>query len=204
MISSTQNNFDYFLHRPKIKTQYLNVRSFKFYADGALGSRGACLKEDYQDKKNWKGFLLQQAEYFRLHAAKMFENGFQMNTHCIGDSSGAVVANTSGGTGPFTFTWNTSPLDTTSHIEKIGKGFYTVMVTDANGCQAAAQDSLREPATNPTTCQGDKNKVLVPSAFSPNGDNVNDRLVAIMKNVQQLQFRVFNRWGEMEIGRAHV
>ena len=91
MISSTQNNFDYFLHRPKIKTQYLNVRSFKFYADGALGSRGACLKEDYQDKKNWKGFLLQQAEYFRLHAAKMFENGFQMNTHCIGDSSDYVI-----------------------------------------------------------------------------------------------------------------
>ncbi len=120
-----------------------------------------------------------------------------IDPNCIGDSSGAVVANTSGGIGPFTFVWNTSPFDTTSHVEKIGKGFYTVMVTDANGCQAEAQDSLREPSTNPTTCQGDKNRVLVPSAFSPNGDNVNDKLVAIMKNVQQLQFRVFNRWGEM-------
>ena len=37
----------------------------------------------------------------------------------------------------------------------------------------------------------------VPTAFSPNGDNVNDRLIAIMKNVQKLQFRVYNRWGEL-------
>ena len=92
MLSSTDSNFNYFLKREKIKTERLNVRSFKFYADGALGSRGACLKHDYSDKKNWKGFLLQQQEFFSRNAKLMFENGFQMNTHCIGDSSDLVIS----------------------------------------------------------------------------------------------------------------
>ena len=47
-----------FAKKGKYQTDKLNVRSFKVYADGALGSRGACLKSDYTDKKNHKGFLL--------------------------------------------------------------------------------------------------------------------------------------------------
>ncbi len=44
MISNTQENLDYYLDREPLKTEKLNVRSVKFYADGALGSRGAALK----------------------------------------------------------------------------------------------------------------------------------------------------------------
>jgi predicted amidohydrolase YtcJ len=67
------------------------VRSFKFYADGALGSRGACLLEHYSDKKEWKGFLLNTKEHFEKYAAIMAQKGFQMNTHCIGDSSDRLI-----------------------------------------------------------------------------------------------------------------
>jgi predicted amidohydrolase YtcJ len=63
------------------------VRSFKFYADGALGSRGACLLQPYADKANWHGFLLNTPAHFTKYAALMAEKGFQMNTHCIGDSA---------------------------------------------------------------------------------------------------------------------
>jgi predicted amidohydrolase YtcJ len=91
MLTPSEENLNYFLKHGKLKTDRLNVCSFKFYADGALGSRGACLCHEYADQKNWKGFLLNNIRYFEKHAGIMAENGFQMNTHCIGDSAGKVI-----------------------------------------------------------------------------------------------------------------
>jgi predicted amidohydrolase YtcJ len=91
MLSDSDPNYKYYLEKGPYKTDKLNVRSFKFYADGALGSRGACLLEHYSDKKEWKGFLLNTKEHFEKYAAIMAEKGFQMNTHCIGDSSDRLI-----------------------------------------------------------------------------------------------------------------
>jgi predicted amidohydrolase YtcJ len=91
MLTPSEENLNHFLKHGKLKTDRLNVCSFKFYADGALGSRGACLCHEYADQKNWKGFLLNDISYFEKHAGIMAENGFQMNTHCIGDSAGKVI-----------------------------------------------------------------------------------------------------------------
>ncbi len=93
MLSDTKENFDHFLERGPYKTERLNVRSFKFYADGALGSRGACLLEPYSDVEDSAqyGFLLRDPEYYRMQARKMIEHGFQMNTHCIGDSANRLL-----------------------------------------------------------------------------------------------------------------
>ncbi len=87
MLSDDTTNFNYYLEKGPYKTDHLNVRSFKFYADGALGSRGACLLANYADKKDWKGFLLNTQEHFQKYASLMYQKGFQMNTHCIGDSA---------------------------------------------------------------------------------------------------------------------
>lgn len=91
MLSDSEPNYAYFLKHGIFKTDRLNVRSFKFYADGALGSRGACLLENYNDKQNWKGFLLSEQQHFEKYAKMMVEKGFQMNTHCIGDSAYKVI-----------------------------------------------------------------------------------------------------------------
>lgn len=91
MLSDSAPNYSYYLTHGPYKTDRLNVRSFKFYADGALGSRGACLHQDYNDKKNWKGFLLSEVDHFKKYAALVAEKGFQMNTHCIGDSAMSVI-----------------------------------------------------------------------------------------------------------------
>ena len=64
MLSDSEPNYAYYLKHGIYKTDKLNVRSFKFYADGALGSRGACLLNDYKDKQNWKGFLLSEQKHF--------------------------------------------------------------------------------------------------------------------------------------------
>jgi predicted amidohydrolase YtcJ len=87
MISDSAPNYAYYLEKGPYKTERLNVRSFKFYADGALGSRGACLFKDYSDKPNWRGFLLSSMAHFKKYAEVMDKKGFQMNTHCIGDSA---------------------------------------------------------------------------------------------------------------------
>ena len=67
------------------------MRSVKFYADGALGSRGAAMKEPYSDQHNHFGALLSSVEDFQKTAERIAKTDFQMNTHAIGDSANYVV-----------------------------------------------------------------------------------------------------------------
>ena len=91
MVADDSISKNYFFQHGKIKTDKLNVCSMKYYADGALGSRGACLKHEYADRKNHFGFLLNTKKYFEEQAKICYEKGFQMNVHCIGDSANAVI-----------------------------------------------------------------------------------------------------------------
>lgn len=94
MISNTPQNLDYYLGKKPYKTDRLNVRSVKFYADGALGSRGAALKEPYSDKHDHYGALLSSVEDFKKTAERIANSEYQMNTHAIGDSANYVVLKT--------------------------------------------------------------------------------------------------------------
>lgn len=91
MLSDDRKNYEYLFKRGKIKTDRLNVRSFKLYADGALGSRGACLLHPYADRANYFGFLLKDTTYYRAVLTKIAENGFQACTHAIGDSANRTI-----------------------------------------------------------------------------------------------------------------
>ncbi len=93
MLSDEKANYDYALQKGKIKTDRLNVRSFKVYGDGALGSRGACLLQPYSDKPGHYGFLLSRPEHFDSVAAWSFKNGWQLCTHAIGDSGNRTILN---------------------------------------------------------------------------------------------------------------
>ena len=91
MLSDDEKNYDFLIKRGKIKTDRLNVRSFKVYADGALGSRGACLLHPYSDMPNKKGFLLSDLSHFEKVAKRISDNDFQMCTHAIGDSANRAI-----------------------------------------------------------------------------------------------------------------
>lgn len=91
MISNTKENLDYYLEREPYKTEKLNVRSVKFYGDGALGSRGAALKQPYSDKHGHYGALLSPVSEFHATAARIADTDYQMNSHAIGDSANAVI-----------------------------------------------------------------------------------------------------------------
>lgn len=91
MLADRPENYDYLFKHGIYKTPGLNVRAFKVYADGALGSRGACLLKPYTDKKNWNGFLLSSQKHLQEVAQKIADKGFQLCTHAIGDSANRVM-----------------------------------------------------------------------------------------------------------------
>jgi len=91
MLRDDKENYDFLFSNGKIKTDRLNVRSFKIYADGALGSRGACLLEPYSDRVGWKGFLLSSTGHLDSVAGIIARHGFQMCTHAIGDSGNRTM-----------------------------------------------------------------------------------------------------------------
>jgi hypothetical protein len=92
MLSDGEANYAYLFKRGIIKTDWLNVRGFKLYADGALGSRGACLLHPYADRPNYYGFLLKDKAYYQKTMAKIAEHeGMQACTHAIGDSANREI-----------------------------------------------------------------------------------------------------------------
>lgn len=93
LLSDSTNYYDRWIKKGPYKTDRLHVGGFKLYADGALGSRGACLLHDYSDKKEWNGFLLNDINHFKEVANKLIHSDFQMCTHAIGDSGNRVILN---------------------------------------------------------------------------------------------------------------
>lgn len=93
MLSDNKDNYDFLFKNGIVKNDRLHVRSFKVFADGALGSRGACLLEPYSDKPGYSGFLLNDHKHFEEVAKMIAEKGFQMNTHAIGDSANREILN---------------------------------------------------------------------------------------------------------------
>lgn len=69
---------------------------------------------------------------------------------CFGAAGGsATVSAPSGGAGPYTYSWNTTPVQTTATATNLSKGFYMVQVTDANGCTGTKAITVNSP--NPLT-----------------------------------------------------
>ncbi|MFT7378116.1 MAG: gliding motility-associated-like protein, partial [Sphingobacteriales bacterium] len=81
-------------------------------------------------------------------------------------------------------------------------GEYLISVTATNntsGCEVTKNGIV--------TVTKDVNKeteVYLPSAFSPNGDGINDKLNIIAKNFQEFEMGVFNRWGGIIWGTTNT
>lgn len=91
MVENEPKTLEYYLNSGPYKTDLLNVRSVKVYADGALGSRGALMINDYSDRKGFKGIIRTPIDSIQNLAFKLAGTGFQMNTHAIGDDANRIV-----------------------------------------------------------------------------------------------------------------
>ena len=72
----------------------LDMRSLKLYADGALGSRGAALLEDYSDQHGHKGLMVTSPAELERLSRQARGCGLQVGTHAIGDRGNRVVLDT--------------------------------------------------------------------------------------------------------------
>ncbi len=91
MVSATPDQLSRYLSRPPYRGLQLHIRSFKFYADGALGSRGARLLEPYHDREGHLGLWVTSPDTLAYYAPLLAQAGYQMNTHCIGDAANRAV-----------------------------------------------------------------------------------------------------------------
>jgi len=99
------------------------------------------------------------------------------NVSCNGGNNGSASATPAGGVGPYTYSWNTVPVQTTSTAVNLISGTYNVTVTDANGCTTIASANITQPtaltltlgsSTNPT-CFGSTNGSITVTANGGTG-----------------------------------
>ena len=69
----------------------LRMGGVKLYSDGALGSRGAYLKQPYADQRDTRGLRFLTDEELRDQAGKAAALGYQIAIHAIGDGANAQV-----------------------------------------------------------------------------------------------------------------
>lgn len=78
-------------------------------------------------------------------------------TNCAGAGTGTLIATVTGGTGPYTFSWNSAPVQSDSILDNVTAGTYTISVTDANNCTTSDPGTLtiqaggNNVALNPAT-----------------------------------------------------
>jgi len=116
---------------------------------------------------------------------------------CVGyENMGAVTANVTGGTVPYTYLWNTTPANTDSLLTGMANGNYVVWVTDANACT----DSAITAVTYDDCC-----KPYLPNAFTPNGDGRDDIFRIVFKGDLKLEnFSVYNRFGQRVYNTIYI
>ncbi len=96
MLSPSNDNIESYVKNGPKKTERLVINTIKIYADGALGSRGALLLEDYSDDRGNSGLQIESQEYYDNICQLAYDNNFIVATHCIGDSANRLMLDTYG------------------------------------------------------------------------------------------------------------
>jgi hypothetical protein len=93
MIAVRDENYELLLSQGRFTSpdDTLSINSVKIVADGALGSRGAALIDDYSDLPGHRGLLLLDPERLEYFMRRAMNAGFQVNTHAIGDNANMIV-----------------------------------------------------------------------------------------------------------------
>ncbi len=67
------------------------------------------------------------------------------NILCHGAATGSAIATATGGVAPYSWSWSTTPVQTTSSVSNLGPGNYTITLTDNNGCIETGPVAITEP-----------------------------------------------------------
>jgi predicted amidohydrolase YtcJ len=77
--------------RPAGRSDRFEMRAIKLFIDGAMGSRGSLLFEDYSDDPGNKGLLLLDPKLVEEATEQALRHGWQIATHAIGDRGNQLV-----------------------------------------------------------------------------------------------------------------
>ncbi|MCB2222186.1 MAG: gliding motility-associated C-terminal domain-containing protein [Bacteroidetes bacterium] len=102
------------------------------------------------------------------------------------DDLGSIDLSVDGGMPPYTYLWNTGA--TTQDVDPLGGGDYTVVVNDANNCKSSETIFVEVHF-----------RVLAPTAFSPNGDGLNDKfeIHGLGTDLKAYDLTIYNRFGDI-------
>ncbi len=125
---------------------------------------------------------------FTVNAPPLLEpdlESLQVLLACPGQADGGASIAALGGTPDYSFLW--TPVNQEGEeATDLPKGDYTVLITDANGCQTSLDVFVGELVP----------RVDLPNAFSPNGDGENDTFAPVTNCfLSNYRFQIFNRWG---------
>ena len=95
----------------------------------------------------------------------LFLNLGSTDLRCFDLRNGQAIASAVGGTNPYTYSWNTTPVQTDIVADNLGPGTYAVTVTDANGCTVGGSVLVNSPPllevlvidSNSSACAGQNN-----------------------------------------------
>ena len=94
-------------------------------------------------------------------------------------------------TGTGTFEWDNNQTGPTNIVSPFETTTYVVFLTDSNGCQS-------EYAVSVFIIGAGLEQIIVPDAFSPNGDNLNDVFRVITDQYfEDIEMIIYNRWGDI-------
>ncbi|MBK9193928.1 MAG: gliding motility-associated C-terminal domain-containing protein [Flavobacteriales bacterium] len=74
--------------------------------------------------------------------------GAQTNVSCFGNSTGSATMNVNGGTGAYSYAWNTIPPQSAATASNLTAGTWTCTITDGNGCSTTANVTITQPASS--------------------------------------------------------
>ncbi len=98
------------------------------------------------------------------------------NVLCNGQCTGSITANVSNGVPPYTYAWNTVPIQNTQTATGLCAGTYSVLITDAQGCTGTGTYTITQPtpltinaAGFPTLCNGNctGQAIVIPGGGTP-------------------------------------
>ena len=134
--------------------------------------------------------------YFTINLFEKIQIEVATSPTCEGKEEGTALAQVSSGQPPYHLVWGNG-TEGDSTLQNLAVGNYSLTVTDANGCQQIAFfDIPNYPLTEVALkCEP---RLYAPTAFSPNGDGVNDFFTFYSNNkVLEIKLlQVYDVWGE--------
>jgi hypothetical protein len=121
--------------------------SLRFGRRGAAGSLNCWFSGSIDDIGIWNRALT-QSEITALYQAAVpvtASASTVSNVSCFNGSNGSATVTPNGGTPPYSYSWNTNPVQTTQTATGLIAGVYTVTVTDSKGSLATANVTVTQP-----------------------------------------------------------